>query len=98
MNDAEKAIHNAAVRQRDEEQLGVQGEPVHYELEAITDSSIREILEGAFPLVNTEVANSRMDICKGCPRLQLKSVCSLCKCFMQAKTKLENATCPEDKW
>lgn len=46
-----------------------------------------------------EDSNARYDICKSCPELiKLTKQCKKCGCFMVAKTKLENATCPIGKW
>jgi hypothetical protein len=53
---------------------------------------------------NTEYANAetsklRYDICKGCPEfINLSKQCKKCGCFMSAKTKLAQATCPIGKW
>jgi hypothetical protein len=50
-------------------------------------------------IVDDEISNSRYDICKACPELtQLTKQCKKCGCFMAAKTKIENATCPIGKW
>jgi hypothetical protein len=49
--------------------------------------------------VESEVASSRFEICKACPELiQLTKTCKKCGCFMEAKTKLPNASCPIGKW
>lgn len=46
-----------------------------------------------------DLAESRYDICKSCPELiQMTKTCKKCGCFMSAKTKLLNATCPIGKW
>lgn len=46
-----------------------------------------------------ELAESRYEICKGCPELiKLTKTCKQCGCFMALKTKLQNATCPLNKW
>ena len=46
-----------------------------------------------------EVAEARLEICKGCdffrPRTQ---TCQKCGCFMAAKSMLQNAKCPIGKW
>jgi len=52
-------------------------------------------LEKVMPAVQKE----RMDICNSCPFLiSATKQCKLCGCFMPLKTKLPNASCPEDKW
>lgn len=49
--------------------------------------------------VSDEKQSMRFDICKGCPELiKLTKQCKKCGCFMVAKTKLEQATCPIGKW
>jgi hypothetical protein len=45
-----------------------------------------------------ETAESRYDICKKCDKLNTFKFCKECKCFMPAKTKLLNASCPLKKW
>jgi len=50
-------------------------------------------------MVDEEVAEHRLSICKGCPELlQLTKQCKKCGCFMTAKTKYEAAKCPLGKW
>ena len=45
------------------------------------------------------VAKERMEICRGCPHLiKVTHQCKECGCFMDAKTKLPNASCPIGKW
>jgi len=45
------------------------------------------------------LSNKRYEICKACPELiKLTKQCKKCGCFMAAKTKLLDATCPLDKW
>lgn len=49
--------------------------------------------------VQTEVAQERLDICKGCEHLiKATTTCKECGCFMAAKVKLPNAFCPIGKW
>jgi len=49
--------------------------------------------------VQNEIAKERMDICNSCPELiKLTKQCKKCGCFMEAKTKLPNASCPLGKW
>ena len=51
------------------------------------------------PRVDTELAESRLAICLGCPRLiQVTKQCKECGCFMGAKVKLANASCPLGHW
>jgi hypothetical protein len=49
--------------------------------------------------VDKEIADLRYDICKQCPMfINISKQCKKCGCFMAAKTKLLNATCPLNKW
>lgn len=49
--------------------------------------------------VEEEIARKRFNICMGCPELtRTTHQCKKCGCFMALKTKLENASCPLDKW
>lgn len=67
-------------------------------------SSVRAVKPWDFLNPNTEYvskeeANNRLDICKSCPFLIKATVqCKKCGCFMKAKTKLKQATCPEGHW
>lgn len=46
-----------------------------------------------------ELYSKRMNICLQCPELiNLTKQCKKCGCFMELKTKLEEATCPLGKW
>lgn len=49
--------------------------------------------------VEENVAQERFSICKSCPELiKLTTQCKKCGCFMTAKTKLKQASCPLGKW
>lgn len=49
--------------------------------------------------VDENIAKDRLDICKGCPEFfSLTNQCKECGCFMVAKTKIKNASCPLGKW
>ena len=48
--------------------------------------------------VTEEQGNLRMEICKSCEKLSPHSFCRMCGCFMPAKTKLANESCPIGKW
>jgi hypothetical protein len=44
-------------------------------------------------------SDKRMDICLSCPELiKLTQTCKECGCFMKAKTRLAEASCPIGKW
>lgn len=49
--------------------------------------------------VDEKISDERYSICLSCPELiKLTKQCKKCGCFMAAKTKLQNATCPLGKW
>jgi hypothetical protein len=49
--------------------------------------------------VEDSIKDERMAICRECPFLiKITGQCSKCGCFMEAKTRLPNASCPEGKW
>ena len=49
--------------------------------------------------VAEDVQKERMSICLQCPRLiKATRQCKECGCFMDAKTKLFDASCPLGKW
>ena len=49
--------------------------------------------------VDDQVSSARYEICLACPELiDLTKQCKKCGCFMAAKVKLSNATCPLGKW
>ena len=45
-----------------------------------------------------EVRAKRLEICGECSHFTKIRQCDLCRCFMDAKTALENAYCPIRKW
>jgi hypothetical protein len=51
------------------------------------------------PMADDDLRNKRYSICLQCPELiSLTKQCKQCGCFMAAKTKLAQATCPIGKW
>lgn len=48
--------------------------------------------------VNDSLSASRMKICYNCPKLVGGLVCSVCGCSVDAKTRLPEESCPENKW
>jgi|TARA_B110000879_G_scaffold129707_1_gene170411 molybdenum cofactor biosynthesis enzyme MoaA len=97
MTEEEKAIHNEKFRAKEPINNETTREPVEVEVTP-SEITIEEQIKLMIGLAKPKVSKERLEICKACPRLRASSVCSLCGCFMQAKTKLENATCPENKW
>jgi hypothetical protein len=64
-----------------------------------TKTAVIDAVELAVELADEDVANSRLSICLSCPHLTKPlNQCSQCGCFMNAKTKLKNVSCPIDKW
>jgi hypothetical protein len=58
-----------------------------------------DVLNPERPKANDELAQKRLDICLDCDRLiNATKQCRECGCFMVLKTKLQNATCPLNKW
>ena len=47
---------------------------------------------------DSDAATNRFSICLQCPQLTKSKRCKECGCFMVAKTKLKDATCPLGKW
>lgn len=44
-------------------------------------------------------AKERRDICQKCElRNETLNVCTICGCFIKAKTKLKKSSCPMEKW
>lgn len=58
---------------------------------------LKDALKGNFS--NGEESKRRYAICNSCEEFQrVPLTCRLCGCFMPAKTKLQNASCPAGKW
>lgn len=58
-----------------------------------------DIIDPAAERATEEEANTRYSICLECPELiKLTKQCRKCSCFMKAKTKLQAAHCPLQKW
>lgn len=58
-----------------------------------------DILNPRTKPASEEIANKRYEICKACPEfIKITKQCKRCGCFMAAKTKLESAKCPLNKW
>lgn len=52
-----------------------------------------------FKMSDEQTAQKRLEMCHGCEHLLLPQVqCSMCGCMMQAKVKIEDASCPLKKW
>jgi hypothetical protein len=44
------------------------------------------------------LAKARIMVCAECPQLTQLNFCSLCNCYMPAKTRNERSRCPDGKW
>lgn len=51
------------------------------------------------PRSDKDLIEYRLSICNGCEWFNKRlAKCRRCGCFMQLKTRLEKAQCPERKW
>ena len=93
MNEKEKAEHNEKYRAKEPQ-------APEAKLPQVEKTTLlpQETPTFELSLVSNKDAKERMDICRACPTLKLKSVCSACGCFMPAKTRIKNSSCPELKW
>jgi hypothetical protein len=67
--------------------------------EKLGDTRPWDFLDPNTEYVLEEERNNRLDICKACPEfVKLTTTCKQCGCFMAAKTKLAEASCPLGKW
>lgn len=58
-----------------------------------------DMLNSSIPRASEEESSKRYNICLSCDKLiKLTKQCRECGCVMSAKTKLQNATCPLNKW
>jgi hypothetical protein len=49
-------------------------------------------------MASDETVATRLDLCGSCEEFSITRQCKKCGCFMDMKTKLENASCPLGKW
>ncbi len=77
-------------------------QPVDYEIiEIVTNKTVRpwDLFNRNEERVPDEVKEKRFNMCKECPFfINMTGTCKKCGCFMDAKTKLSNASCPVGKW
>ena len=58
-----------------------------------------DLIRGKIEFSEATLAESRLTECERCENFKRVSrQCSLCSCFMDAKTKLLHAGCPINKW
>jgi hypothetical protein len=56
------------------------------------------VLGFSIPLVNSEEANRRLDICRNCPEFRKTTgTCKMCNCIMKFKVRIANNSCPIGK-
>lgn len=68
-------------------------------LDALKEKLSRTITQTAEAILATEQEQEeRLAICRSCDKLKRMDFCSMCGCFMPAKTKLANQSCPLKKW
>lgn len=66
---------------------------------SIGESRPWHLLDYSKYVSDQSISENRMSICRACPELiSITSQCKKCLCFMEAKTKLELASCPLGKW
>lgn len=49
-------------------------------------------------LASEQEQQERMAICTSCENFTTHQFCNICSCYMPAKTKLANQSCPLKKW
>jgi recombinational DNA repair protein RecR len=49
-------------------------------------------------VVDKEIRQKRIDICKSCENLTDINVCTICNCVMPLKTWIIGSSCPINKW
>lgn len=59
----------------------------------------KDLVTGNLRIANDETIISRLAICDGC-EVQNKAVkiCTACGCFIPAKIRLQEASCPMELW
>ena len=64
----------------------------------ITDI-IKQFLAGTLKFADEDVVDERRAICEQCEiRNATLNICTICQCYIPAKTKLLESTCPMEKW
>ena len=60
---------------------------------------VKDFLTGNLKFADDDVVAHRLSICEPCEaRNTTLNTCSVCSCYLPAKTKLVEATCPMEKW
>ncbi|ASD50480.1 hypothetical protein FDI24_gp199 [Acidovorax phage ACP17] len=59
----------------------------------------KDVLTGRVQHAEPQVVQDRLKTCQGCPSYrQTMKVCGDCGCYLPAKTKFAQSTCPQGKW
>lgn len=62
-------------------------------------NAIWDFVRGKLEFADKQTAHNRMSICRQCevrhPKL---NICTICGCYLPAKTKLKKSSCPMDLW
>ena len=59
----------------------------------------KDIVTGKLKFASRKLAKERYTECTTCEvRDKTLNICTICGCFLPAKTKLEKSTCPMGKW
>jgi hypothetical protein len=59
---------------------------------------INNAASGNSTLVEDSVRNSRLTICRSCPKFTPEERCVECGCFMKVKSAFVTSKCPIGKW
>lgn len=66
---------------------------------SLGDSRPWHLLDPSKQIEDKSLIDKRYSICQSCEHfINATKVCSICKCWMVAKTTLYNAECPIGKW
>jgi hypothetical protein len=60
---------------------------------------VKDIVTGKLEFASVSDAKQRYQICKQCEvRNKTLNVCTICGCFLPAKTVLKKSSCPMGQW
>ena len=60
---------------------------------------VKQFLSGTLKFASDDIVASRRATCKTCEvRNTTLNTCTICSCYIPAKTKLLNSSCPMEKW
>ena len=61
----------------------------------------KDYVTGDLEIAPDHIVQERLSICLNCPGNHFSpqfQACKICKCFVQAKTRLKPSSCPKDFW